>query len=77
MEKYMSVEELKSEYLEVLKMRVYYTRFEDLEKEFGKEMITKEIIENLENCIYWYEISDETIYKLFSGISFVKEDFEV
>ena len=76
MNKYMSVEELKSEYLEQLKFRVYYMSYDELKEQFPDD-ITDDIINEIENAYGWLDISDETIYKLFSGISFVKEDFEV
>ena len=73
---YMSVEELKSEYIENLKFKLYYMSVEELENEFS-DLINDDIINEIENAYGFLEISDETIYKLFSGINFVKEDFQV
>lgn len=74
MKNYMSVKELKNEYLEQLKFKIYYMSYDELKEEFG-DLVTDEIVEELANAIYINDIKDEIIYTLFNGISFVDEDF--
>ena len=78
---YMNVKELNEQQLEQLKTKVFYD-FNDNETEFIQHIIqtleTEDfacVFENLETAECWTDISNETIYKLYGGISFVEEDF--
>ena len=70
----MDVRELNRDQLEQLKHKVYYMNIEELEEDF-KDVLTDEIVIELEKASIWLDISDNTIYTLFSGIDFVEEDF--
>lgn len=70
----MNVKQLSDNQLNSLKQKIYYMNEEELEEEF-KEVLTDDIIIELEKINYFFEISNETIYELFGGIDFVFDDF--
>jgi hypothetical protein len=70
----MDVKELTQNQLDCLKVGVYYMRDDELIEQF-KDVLNDEIIIDIKNSIFPCEISNETIYTLFSGIDFVYDDF--
>lgn len=70
----MDVKQLSDNQLNSLKQKIYYMNFEELEEEF-KEVLNDDIIIELEKINYFFDISNEIIYELFSGFYFVFDDF--
>ena len=70
----MDVRELKQDYIDQLKFGLYYMQQEEIETQFC-DALNDEIIIELENANFPYDISNETIYILFSGFNFVDDDF--
>lgn len=70
----MDVRELDVNQLYELKCKIYYSSLEEIEEEFADVLDDEVVIEwTLSQCPS--DISDETIYKFFSGFSFVDDDF--
>lgn len=70
----MDVKQLSDNQLNSLKQKIYYMNEEELEEEF-KEVLNDDIIIELEKINYFFDISNEIIYELFSGFYFVFDDF--
>lgn len=71
----MSVEELSQEQLDELKVKVYYLSEDDLYYNMLMESWSDDIQVEYEKAQFPYDISNETIYKLFGGICFCNDDF--
>ena len=72
----MQVRELNQEQLDELKVKVFYLDIEDEDEFFQyQESWNDDIQVEWEKAQFPYDISNETIYKLFEGIDFVDEDF--
>lgn len=70
----MNVRELNQEQLYELKDKVYFMGKNELYNEF-KESWDDDIEIEYNKAQTPYDISNETIYKLFDGIDFVNDDF--
>lgn len=70
----MKIEQLEQEQIDELKMKVFYNTLEENKNEFGDDF-TKEIQEQIEDAQYFNEIENNTIFALFSHITFCEEDF--
>ena len=68
----MNVRELKQEWIDQLKMNIYY---DDNPQELY-EILTDSEMTIIGNAETWYDIPNEIVYKVYDGISFVKGDFE-
>jgi hypothetical protein len=71
----MTVRELNQQQLDELKTRVFYLNEGDSMYESLMEAWDDEIEIKHEKAQWITDISNETIYKLFGGFTFVKEDF--
>lgn len=69
---YKDVRELNQEQLSELKQRVFYD-YEDM-KDNGLE-IDSDVEKIIEDSTWWEDIPDYIIYDIFSGFSFVNDDF--
>ena len=63
------VRELNKDELYELKCKIFY------EEDLSETISDEEIIFELGHALLPDDISDETIYKLYSGVCFVEEDF--
>ena len=70
----MQVIELTQNQLDFLKNGLYYMRDDELIEQFN-DVLNDEIVIELEKANFPYDISNETIYTLFSGFSFCYDDF--
>ena len=70
----MNVRELNKDQLNVLKLKIYYMSFDELEQEFS-ETLNDIIVMELEKVNYYQDIKDDIIYQLFNEFYFVNEDF--
>ena len=70
----MNVRELNKDQLNILKLKIYYMSFDELEHEFS-DVLNNLIIIGLEKVNYYQDIKDDIIYQLFNHFSFVNEDF--
>ena len=71
----MSVKELKQEWLDQLKMKIYYD--DDPLKIFAlPELLTGDEVNVIADAETWFDIPNEIVYKVFDGVDFVKGDFE-
>jgi hypothetical protein len=73
----MNVKELNEQQIEELKIRTLFDfkNSDDLSNEELKKYLTQEEYKTLENAKYWNDIPNNTIYKMYDDIYFVKEDF--
>ena len=69
---YKDVKEITSEQLEELKQHVFYD-YEDM-KDNGLE-VDSDVEKIIEDSTWWEDIPDNVIYDIFSGFSFVNDDF--
>lgn len=71
----MSVKELKQEWLDQLKMKIYYED-DPLEIFALHEILTIDEVDVIADAETWFDIPNEIVYKVFDGVDFVKRDFE-
>ena len=68
----MTVKELKQEWLDQLKMKIFY----DDKAEELYEILTDSEMTSISNAETWFDIPNEIVYKVFDEVYFVKGDFE-
>lgn len=68
----MNVKELKQEWLDQLKMNIFY---DDNPQELC-DVLTDADMKIVGEADWWYDIPNEIVYKVYDGIYFVKGDFE-
>jgi len=68
----MNVRELKQDWIDTLKMNIYYN---DNPQELC-DVLTDADMKIVGEADWWYDIPNEIVYKVYDGIDFVKEDFE-
>lgn len=68
----MTVKELKQEWLDQLKINIFY---DDNQQELC-DILTDSEMTIIDNAETWFDIPNEIVYKVFDGVDFVKGDFE-